>query len=109
MEGMKTRSQFQPKHPQGNKETQSARAPGLPQYQPVFPPMAKWTLQDFSDANPETTPLTLRRYLERDMHTASGDARRNSKIIRVKVAAGGERPKESLFQLREAVGSPVLP
>ncbi len=42
--------------------------PGRPKYQPVFPRSKQFSFIDLKEVNPETTVLTLRKYIERDRY-----------------------------------------
>ena len=91
--------------------------PGRPKYEPTFPRTNKWTFNQFCEVNGislETgkgefcSVLTLRKYLKRDMFTASGRIRSNSLVIDTGELAPpssdtGLGRKSKLLQLRSKI------
>jgi len=96
--------------------------PGRPKYQPIFPKKDKWTFQDFCAANGvdtetgkgNTTILTLRKYLKRDMFNAAGNVKGSSIVMQVKgefakTAKGTLGRKGFLYSLRNPVKTAKQP
>ena len=97
-----------------------AKGPGRPKYIPAWPTKKEWTFTDFMVANgidPVTkkggkcTILTLRKYLDADMYTETGNARSSSAVILVKgklgepTAPSGLGRKPLVYQLRAKVSA----
>jgi hypothetical protein len=97
-----------------------AKGPGRPKYIPAWPTKKEWTFVDFMVANGidavtkkggKCTILTLRKYLDADMYSETGNARSSSEVIMVKGKLGeptvpsGLGRKPLIYTLRAKVNA----
>jgi len=66
-----------------NKNADAPRSVGRPMAA-INIPNRKFTFADLENVNPHVTPLTLRKFLKRDMLTEEGNPKRNSTLVLVK-------------------------